>query len=63
LWSLVDPQTVEQAVALIAFIDPNSIDESCDWFKNRETGFTDSDGIAWLQTAFAALAKRSALVL
>ena len=55
LWSLVDPLTVEQAVALIAGFDPNSVDESGNWFKNRETGLTDSDGVTWVQTAFAAL--------
>lgn len=55
LWSLVDPLTVEQAAALIAGVDPNSVDDSGHWFKNRETGLTDSDGITWVQTAFAAL--------
>jgi hypothetical protein len=55
LWSLVDPLTVEQAAALIAGFDPNSVDESGNWFKNRETGLTDSGGITWVQTAFVAL--------
>ncbi|MCC8401403.1 hypothetical protein LJ655_05750 [Paraburkholderia sp. MMS20-SJTN17] len=55
LWSLVDPLTVEQAAALIAGFDPNAVDESGEWFKNRETGFTDSDGITWVRTAFEAL--------
>ncbi len=55
LWNLVDPLTTEQAAALIAGFDPNSVDASGDYFKNIETGLTDSDGIVWIQTAFVAL--------
>lgn len=55
LWSLHDPLTVEQAAALIAGVDPTSVDPSGDFFKDRETGLTDSDGITWVQTAFTAL--------
>jgi hypothetical protein len=55
LWSLIDPLTVEQAAALTAGFDSNWIDKSGNWFKNRETGLTDSDGITWVQTAFVAL--------
>lgn len=55
LWSLVDPLTVEQAAASIAGFDPNSVDESGNWFEDQETGLTDSDGIIWAQTAFVAL--------
>lgn len=54
-WSLHDPLTVEQAAALIAGVDPMSVDQSGEFFKDRETGLTDSDGITWLHTAFAAL--------
>ena len=55
LWDLVDPLTVEQAAALIAGFDPNSIHVSGNFFENLETGLTDSDGITWVQTAFTAL--------
>jgi hypothetical protein len=54
-WGLVDPLTVRQAAALIAGVDPNSVDKSDEWFKDSETGLTDSDGITWVQTAFAGL--------
>ncbi|SAL38682.1 hypothetical protein AWB68_01692 [Caballeronia choica] len=57
LWSLVDPLTVDQAAALIAGFDPYSIDKSGDFFQDGETGLTDSDGIAWVWTAHAALAN------
>lgn len=55
LWSLHDPLTVEQAAALIAGVDPMSVDPSGEFFRDRETGLTDSDGITWVHTAFAAL--------
>lgn len=55
LWSLVDTLTVEQAAALIAGFDSNSIDESGNGFKNGQTGLTDSEGIAWVQTALTPL--------
>jgi len=54
-WGLVDPLTVRQAAALIAGVDPNSVDDSGEWFKDSETGLTDGDGIAWVKTALAAL--------
>jgi len=57
LWSLVDPLTVKQAAALIAGFDPNAVDVCGDYFKDVETGLTDSDGITWVQTALAALAN------
>ena len=56
LWRLADPLTVHQAAALIAGFDPNAVrfdSNDAAWFE--ETGFTDSDGIRWVQTAFAAL--------
>jgi len=55
LWSLSDPLTVDQAAAMIAGVDPNSIDPSGDFFRDRETGQTDSDGITWVQAAYAGL--------
>lgn len=55
LWRLSDPLTVNQAAALIAGFDPNSVDSSGDYFKDCETGLTDSNGISWIQTAFSAL--------
>lgn len=61
LWSLSDPLTVQQAAALIAGVDPNSVrfnsnfdSNGAVWFEN-ETGQTDSDGISWVKAAFAAL--------
>ena len=57
LWHLVDPLSVEQAAALIAGFDPNTVDSSGAYFKDRETGLTCSDGIAWVRTAFEALAS------
>lgn len=56
LWRLSDPLTVQQAAALIAGFDPNAVRfKSNDpaWFEND--GFTESNGISWVQTAFAAL--------
>ena len=57
LWRLADPLTMQQAAVLIAGFDPNAVrfnsnDEA--WFES-ETGFTDSSGISWVKTAFAAL--------
>lgn len=57
LWSLVDPLSVEDAAALIAGFDPNSIDGTRQFFRNRETNLTDSDGITWVHTAQTALAN------
>ncbi|MDS4068972.1 MAG: hypothetical protein RKO24_05075 [Candidatus Competibacter sp.] len=57
LWRLADPLTVQQAAALIASFDPNAVrfnSNDAAWFEN-ETGLTDSGGILWVQTAFAAL--------
>ena len=57
LWRLADPLNVQQAAALIAGFDPNAVrfnSNDAAWFEN-ETGLTDSDGISWVQTAFAAL--------
>lgn len=57
LWRLADPLTVQQAAALIAGVDPNAVcfnSNGVEYFEN-ETGLRDSDGIAWVQTAFAAL--------
>jgi len=56
LWRLADPLTVQQAAALIAGFDPNTVRFNSDgaaWFEIE--GFTDSSGIGWVQTAFAAL--------
>jgi hypothetical protein len=57
LWRLSDPLTVQQAAALIAGFDPNAVrfdSNGAAWLES-ETGLTDSDGIGWVQTAFAAL--------
>ncbi len=57
LWRLSDPLTVQQAAALIAGFDPNVVrfnSNDAAWFES-ETNLTDSDGISWVQTAFAAL--------
>jgi hypothetical protein len=55
LWSMVDPVSVEDAAALIAGFDPHSIDKARQFFRNRETNLTDSDGITWVHTAQTAL--------
>ncbi|MBK6677228.1 MAG: hypothetical protein IPG52_10495 [Rhodocyclaceae bacterium] len=57
LWRLSDPLTVQQAAALIAGFDPNAVrfnSNDAAWFES-ETGFTDSGGISWVQTAFLSL--------
>lgn len=58
LWVLVDPLTAEQAAALIAGIDPGRVrfndDGAPGWFED-EFGHTETDGIAWVRTAFAAV--------
>jgi hypothetical protein len=55
LWKLADSLTVRQAAALIAGYDPSAVDASGDFFCDRDTGRTDSGGIAWVHAAFAAL--------
>ena len=44
-WELVDSFTVIEAAALIAGFEPTSIDESLEWFRNKQSGLTVSDGI------------------
>jgi hypothetical protein len=44
-WELADSFSAIEAAALIAGYEPSSIDDSLEWFKNKETGLTDSDGI------------------
>lgn len=55
LWNLVDPLSVEDAAALIAGVDPHSIDETRKYFRDPESNMTDSSGIAWVRTAQTAL--------
>lgn len=55
LWALADPLTVPQAAALMADVDPNAVAEEGYFFRDRETGLTCSDGIAYVQTAYTAL--------
>ncbi len=55
LWHLADTFTVLQAAALIADFDPDSIAEGGKYFKNIETGITDSSGIRHFKTAFSIL--------
>ncbi len=55
LWALVDPLTVPQAAALMADVDPNAVAEEGNFFRDRETGLTCSDGIVYVQTAYTAL--------
>ncbi len=57
LWNLVDPLSVEDAAALIAGVDPHSIDETRKYFRDPESNMTDSSGIAWVRTAQTALAN------
>lgn len=57
LWRIADILTVEQAASLVAGSDPNHVrfnSNNAAWFES-ETGLTGSDGIGWVQTAFAAL--------
>ncbi|NYH23961.1 hypothetical protein [Paraburkholderia bryophila] len=54
LWGLVDPLTVRQAAALIAGFDPTAVDQSGNFFVSS-SGWTESEGIAWVHTALAAL--------
>lgn len=44
-WELSDSFTVIEAAALIAGVEPTSIDESLEWFRDKQSGFTVSDGI------------------
>jgi len=44
-WELADSFTAIEAAALIAGYEPSAIDESLEWFKDRESGITDSSGI------------------
>lgn len=55
MWNLVDPLSVYDAAALIAGFDPHSVDDEREYFRNRETNLTDSDGITSLHTAQTAL--------
>ena len=57
LWRLADPLSVEEAAALIAGVDPTSVDSSGDYFRDTETGLTYSSGINLVRTAFSALVK------
>jgi hypothetical protein len=54
-WQLVHTFSVNEAAALIAGVDPNSIDESGEFFRDRETNWTDSQGIAGVHTVRTAL--------
>lgn len=49
LWSVVDPLSVEDAAALIAGYDPHSIDGSRQFLRDRDTNWTESQGIAAVQ--------------
>lgn len=55
IWSLHDHYTVHQAAALIANVDPMSLDGSGDYFRNPETNRVDREGIARVKTAFSLL--------
>jgi hypothetical protein len=57
LWFLHDSFTVQQAAALIADFDPNTVRWNMNggaWFEN-EHGLTESEGINRVTTAFTAL--------
>lgn len=55
LWNLQDIFTVTQAAALIAGVDPQSVDQSGNFFRDTETGLTYSDGIRDVQVALESL--------
>lgn len=44
-WELADSFTAIEAAALIAGVEPTSIDESLEFFRNKQSGLTVSDGI------------------
>lgn len=44
-WELADSFSVIEAAALISGFEPTSIDESLEWFRDKQSGLTDSDGI------------------
>ncbi len=57
LWNLHDAYTVQQAAALVAGFDPNTVQWNMNggaWFEN-EHGLTESGGINRVTTAFTAL--------
>lgn len=44
-WELADSFTAIEAAALIAGVEPTSIDESLEFFRDKQSGLTFSDGI------------------
>lgn len=44
-WELADSFTAIEAAALIAGVEPTSIDESLEFFRDKQSGLTVSDGI------------------
>lgn len=56
-WSLSDTFTVHEAAALIAGFDPHAVDASGEFFRNIETGLTDSNGIGHVATVLKVLAN------
>lgn len=44
-WELADSFTAIEAAALIAGVEPTSLDESLEWFRDKQSGLTVSDGI------------------
>lgn len=54
-WELSDSFTVIEAAALIAGVEPTSIDESLEWFRDKQSGFTVSDGIHEFTAALSIL--------
>ncbi|BBE10398.1 Uncharacterized protein MCB1EB_2237 [Mycoavidus cysteinexigens] len=57
LWNLADILTVSDAAALIAGVEPNSVDSSGQYFRDRESGLTDSGGIGPVNIVLSALAN------
>lgn len=57
LWRLAETLTVQQAAVLVAGLDPNDVrfnSYGSAWLEN-ESELTESNRIAWVQTAFAAI--------
>lgn len=56
-WRLFDTFSVTDAAALIAEFEPSAVDASGDYFKDKQTGLTDSDGIVDVQTVLTGLIR------
>lgn len=56
-WCLSETYTVTEAAALLALVNPLSIDPSGEYFRDIETGLTDSNGITDVKAAETMLIR------